>query len=428
MNQKKIRTLRANSDIRQDIVTFDSSVSSPSNIEETYLLQSEITDAQGKAVISEVKNGTYSLEVLATDYNEVYNQANLVVTSNRDILVNVIPLYGVTIQVKNSSAVNIEGAVVKLTPSNGVQETKNTDANGQAIFTAVPGGVYTIEISKENYQTVSTAGVIEGGETVTFDYTLAIMPKLVQITSNQSNYQLDTTYKYVSMLVVGKGYVVPYSSTTPTGYGGGSGMVAYKKNVAISSMGTATKIDVGFDSQQGSPTATKTGTYLRYHETDYSTSNERLISAANAIDRNGAVYVYFYKGSILSIDELDGYDSNAGSNNYLYGGGGSNGNSDRLTGGPGGDGPFGYQGGLGGATTKGTVIPLTSIFGGNGKGGNAYYSAGTSRGGGAGGYGAGYGLDNQPSSDHKSYGAGGWNKTYGPGDGIVCLYYHNDPL
>ena len=39
MNQKKIRTLRANSDIRQDIVTFDSSVSSPSNIEETYLLQ-----------------------------------------------------------------------------------------------------------------------------------------------------------------------------------------------------------------------------------------------------------------------------------------------------------------------------------------------------------------------------------------------------
>lgn len=71
MNQKKIRTLRANSDIRQDIVTFDSSVSSPSNIEETYLLQSEITDAQGKAVISEVKNGTYSLEVLATDYNEI---------------------------------------------------------------------------------------------------------------------------------------------------------------------------------------------------------------------------------------------------------------------------------------------------------------------------------------------------------------------
>ena len=165
------------------------------------------------------------------------------------------------------------------------------------------------------------------------------------------------------MLVVGKGYVVPYSSTTPTGYGGGSGMVAYKKNVAISSMGTATKIDVGFDSQQGSPTATKTGTYLRYHETDYSTSNERLISAANAIDRNGAVYVYFYKGSILSIDELDGYGSNAGSNNYLYNGGGSKDNGNVNIQYTGGDGTFGHQGGTGGITaTKGTIIPLTSIF------------------------------------------------------------------
>lgn len=415
MNQKKIRTLRANSDIRQDIVTFDSSVSSPSNIEETYLLQSEITDAQGKAVISEVKNGTYSLEVLATDYNEVYNQANLVVTSNRDILINVTPLYGVTIQVKNSSAANIEGAVVKLTPSNGIQETKNTDVNGQAIFTAVPGGVYTIEISKENYQTVSTGGVIEGGETVTFDYTLAIMPKLVQITTAQSNYQLDTTYKYVSMLVVGKGYVVPYSSTTPTGYGGGSGMVAYKKNVAISSMGTATKIDVGFDSQQGSPTATKTGTYLRYHETDYSTSNERLISAANAIDRNGAVYVYFYKGSILSIDELDGYGSNAGSNNYLYSGGGSNADN-----GAGGDGTFGHQGGTGGITaTKGTVIPLTSIFGGYGKGGSSYGSGTLPYYGSAGGYSGG---------DTGGYGQGVCYRWNYQSAGLVCLYYHNEPI
>ena len=421
MNQKKIKTLRANSDIRQDIVTFDSSVSSPSNIEETFLLQSAVTNAQGKAVISEVKNGTYSLEVLATDYNEVYNQTNLVVTSNKDVLINITPLYGVTIQVKNSSAANIEGAVVKLTPSNGIQETKNTDVNGQAIFTAVPGGVYTIEISKENYQTVSTAGVIEGGETVTFDYTLAIMPKLVQITSNQSNYQLDTTYKYVSMLVVGKG--ARSNGEANVVIGGGSGMVVYKKNLEILS-GTFSAINVDFTND--------TLVYLLPEVG--STSEDSYIEAGNGSGYYGGSTVQYWLNGISVLDQLDGYGSNGGGNGQTgssastYGGGGSNGNSDRLTGGLGGDGLFGYQGGLGGATTKGTVIPLTSIFGGNGKGGNAYYGSGTSRGGGAGGYGAGYGLDNQSSSDHKSYGAGGWNKTYGPGDGIVCLYYHNDPL
>ena len=420
MNQKKIRTLRANSDIRQDIVTFDSSVSSPSNIEETYLLQSEITDAQGKAVINEVKNGTYSLEVLATDYNEVYNQANLVVTSNRDILINVTPLYGVTIQVKNSSAANIEGAVVKLTPSNGIQETKNTDVNGQAIFTAVPGGVYTIEISKENYQTVSTAGAIEGGETVTFNYTLAIMPKLVQITTAQSNYQLDTTYKYVSMLVVGKG--ARSNGESNVVIGGGSGMVVYKKNFEILP-GTFSAINVDF-----------TNNTLVYLLPEVgSTSEDSYIEAGNGDAYMGAGTVNYWLNGVSVLDQLDGYGSNGGGNGKTgssastFGGGGSNGNSSSQSGGSGGDGTFGYAGNLGGGHTKGTVIPLTSIFGGNGKGGNAYYNGGTSRGGGAGGYGAGYGLDNQPSSDHKSYGAGGWN-AYGPGDGIVCLYYHNDPL
>ena len=399
MNQKKIRTLRANSDIRQDIVTFDSSVSSPSNIEETYLLQSEITDAQGKAVISEVKNGTYSLEVLATDYNEVYNQMNLVVTSNRDILINITPLYGVTIQVKNSSAANIEGAVVKLTPSNGVQETKNTDVNGQATFTSVPGGVYTIEISKENYQTLSTTGTItEVGETVTINYILAIMPKLVQITTAQSNYQLDTTYKYVSMLVVGKG--ARSNGEANIVIGGGSGMVVYKKNLEILS-GTFSAINVDFTND--------TLVYLLPEVG--STSEDSYIEAGNGSGYSGGSTVQYWLNGISVLDQLDGYGSNGGGNGRTgssastYGGGGSSGNSDRLTGGPGGDGPFGYQGNLGGATTKGTVIPLTSIFGGNGKGGNAYFGGGTSRGG----------------------GAGGWN-AYGPGDGIVCLYYHNDPL
>ena len=416
MNQKKIRTLRANSDIRQDIVTFDSSVSSPSNIEETFLLQSAVTNAQGKAVISEVKNGTYSLEVLATDYNEVYNQTNLVVTSNRDILINVTPLYGVTIQVKNSSAVNIEGAVVKLTPSNGVQETKNTDANGQATFTAVPGGVYTIEISKENYQTVSTTGVIEEGETVTFDYTLAIMPKLVQITSNQSNYQLDATYKYVSMLVVGKG------GATITSYGGGSGMVIYKKNMEIIP-GTFSAIGVNFDNDT-----------LVYLLSEVGAVASNYIQAGNGNLGDGATAVQYWLNGSSAVDQLDGYGSNGGggkiTNNIVKNagtaGGGSAGDGSQLgTAGKGGDGTFGYRGyGGGSGVSKGSVIPIYSIFQGYAAGGQGYY-ADNSNAGGAGGYGSGNSWNTSGKPDYGA-GANGGNRNIS--DGIVCLYYHIDPL
>lgn len=421
MNQKKIRTLRANSDIRQNIVTFDSSVSSSSNIEEAFLLQSAVTNAQGKAVISEVKNGTYSLEVLATDYNEVYNQTNLVVTSNKDVLINITPLYGVTIQVKNSSAANIEGAVVKLTPSNGIQETKNTDVNGQAIFTAVPGGVYTIEISKENYQTVSTGGVIEGGETVTFDYTLAIMSKLVQITSNQSNYQLDTTYKYVSMLVVGKG--VRFSGS----YGGGSGMIIYKKNFEISSF-----YEGQIDQIQFSKTTTYdpkiTGTSVLM-SLDRNEDYVREICAQDALNQNGADTLHYTLGPTDITFELDGYGSNGGGG-YIrtsgtvvgYAGGGSNGDADGDIPGVGGDGKFGYKGGgsnAGIGITKGTIIPLTSIFSGTGKGGRGSASLG---GGGAGGYSDG-------NIEVTGYGNGlAAGASYTQSQGIVCLYYHNEPI
>ena len=222
------------------------------------------------------------------------------------------------------------------------------------------------------------------------------------------------------MLVVGKG--ARSNGEANIVIGGGSGMVVYKKNLEILS-GTFSAINVDFTND--------TLVYLLPEVG--STSEDSYIEAGNGSGYSGGSTVQYWLNGISVLDQLDGYGSNGGGNGRTgssastYGGGGSSGNSDRLTGGPGGDGPFGYQGNLGGATTKGTVIPLTSIFGGNGKGGNAYFGGGTSRGGGAGGYGAGYGLDNQPSSDHKSYGAGGWN-AYGPGDGIVCLYYHNDPL
>jgi hypothetical protein len=248
------------------------------------------------------------------------------------------------------------------------------------------------------------------------------MPKLVQITSNQSNYQLDTTYKYVSMLVVGKGYVVPYSATTPTGTGGGSGMVVYVKN-------WQTKSSFGYYNRINTISFGDTYTLLEVDRAINANGSIQhhyhQIQAGNANSRDGAALVAWIAnvGEPSQSDwtsQLDGYGSNAGSNSYLYGGGGSNGNANNSNGGSGGDGTFGHQGGTGGtAVTKGTIIPLNSIFGGSGLGGGSYGSGTLSYYGSAGGYSGG---------DTGGYGQGVSYRWNYQSAGLVCLYYHNDPI
>ena len=86
------------------------------------------------------------------------------------------------------------------------------------------------------------------------------------------------------------------------------------------------------------------------------------------------------KNSVDILDELDGYGSNSGSNSYTKGGGGT-----------GGDGTFGF-GGNGTSVSKGTIIPLSSIFEGTGAGGSCYNGGDYPYQGSGGGYSSGDSL------------------------------------
>lgn len=101
-------------------------------------------------------------------------------------------------------------------------------------------------------------------------------------------------------------------------------------------------------------------------------------------------------------------------------------------GGVGGDGRYGNQGPEYNSGLKAdSIIPVQSIFGGTGYGVGSYFtSTSNCKAGGAGGYG------DSSMNGKAGYGAGGTafkissNSTdlYNEGDGIVCLYYHNNPL
>ena len=207
------------------------------------------------------------------------------------------------------------------------------------------------------------------------------------------------------MLVVGKG--ARSNGEANAVIGGGSGMVVYKKNLEILS-GTFSAINVDFTND--------TLVYLLPEVG--STSEDSYIEAGNGSGYYGGSTVQYWLNGISVLDQLDGYGSNGGGNGQTgssastYGGGGSNGNANNSNGGSGGDGTFGHQGGTGGITrTKGTIIPLNSIFGGSGLGGGSYGSAGGYSGGDTGGYGQGVSYR--------------WNYQSA---GLVCLYYHNDPI
>ena len=213
------------------------------------------------------------------------------------------------------------------------------------------------------------------------------------------------------MLVVGKGAKVSGS------YGGGSGMVAYKKNMEIIP-GTFSAISVNF-----------TNDTLVWLLAEVGASASNYIQAGNGNLGDGATAVQYWLNGSSAVDQLDGYGSNGGGG-YIrtsgtvvgYAGGGSNGDADGDIPGVGGDGKFGYKGGgsnAGIGITKGTIIPLTSIFSGTGKGGRSSVSL---AGGGAGGYGDG-------NIEVTGYGNGlAAGASYTQSQGIVCLYYHNDPI
>lgn len=408
-----------------------------------------------------VAYGQYILYVPEGDFSKETSQSITVNSEGMQVQVNLTPLY--MVQVK----VNPTGGNVEFTDSEG---QKHTGSAGPATYTArfdkIPAGNYQIKITSSGFSDFSTTGSISGvyQTSVNLEYTLTKPNKLVQITSDQSNYQLDTSYKYVSLLIVGRGgenFEYWQSWDEFALMGGTTGQIVYIPNILMSDIsgGKINKItfsgvpNVGVWTE-GTEYSIRLGTTTyeykayngngsAYNDADYPMPQESRLgnySVYNAKSSGGlAAYMagtFYCTGSFGSQNAKEETCST--------------GSRMQPDGAPGGDGKYGYkssyESAVFGDVTKpiqsSVVVPVQSIFGGTSKGEAGYLNTksgkrtGASAWGGA-GYGgsiftspdggitriAGYGSgeESSPADDD----AGNITK---PGEGIFCIYYHNEPI
>ena len=216
------------------------------------------------------------------------------------------------------------------------------------------------------------------------------------------------------MLVVGCG------ADINSGYnGGGSGLVLYVKNIDLSS---ESRLLITFNRESGAYTYCE----LLNCGDQYYANNAFDGSSMGATASSNSVASHYPVWNA-------GSSGGGGSNGSSAGGGGASSGIGYYNGGTiGEDGPYGYGGsGSAYANTDGDrmnlrKIPVVSIFEGDPDGGGSYNGyAGGGYGHGAGDYGGVY--------RYASFGGGAGiinvGSTYKNGGiGIVCLYYHNDPL
>lgn len=404
-----------------------------------------------------VAYGQYILYVPEGDFSKETSQSITVNSEGMQVQVNLTPLY--MVQVK----VNPTGGNVEFTDSEG---QKHTGSAGPATYTArfdkIPAGNYQIKITSSGFSDFSTTGSISGvyQTSVNLEYTLTKPNKLVQITSDQSNYQLDTSYKYVSLLIVGRGG--GKFSSWQSWYefvlmGGTTGQIVYIPNILMSDISNGQINKITFSSIpniggwiEGTKYSIRLGTTTyeykayngngsAYNDADYPMPQESRLN-------NYPVYNAKSSGGFAAYMEGTFYCSGSpGSQNAKEESTSDLGLRIQPDGAPGGDGRYGFRSSYEKETEpiqSSVVIPVQSIFGGTSKGESGYLNTlsgertGARAWGGA-GYGgsyftspdggktriAGYGSGQQcsPADDD----AGNITK---PGEGIFCIYYHNEPI
>lgn len=409
-----------------------------------------------------VAYGQYILYVPEGDFSKETSQSVTVNSEGMQVQVNLTPLY--MVQVK----VNPLGGTVEFTDSEG---QKHTGSAGPATYTVrfdrIPAGNYQVKITSSGFSDFSTTGSISGvyQTSVNLEYTLSKPNKLVQITSNQSSYQLDTSYKYVSLLIVGRGgkKFEYWSSWNEFALmGGTTGQIVYIPNILMSdiSNGQINKITFSSVPNGGAWTyGTEYSIRLGITTYEYRAYNGKD-NAQNDADypmpqesRLGNYSVYNAKSSGGFAAHMRGtfYCSGSyGSQNAKEETYSSTGPRMQPDGAPGGDGRYGfkssYENTVLGTVTKpiqsSVVIPVQSIFGGTSEGGIGYLNTESGKRTGASVWGgAGYGGSDFTSPDGGTtriagYGSGqesspadddAGNITK-PGEGIFCIYYHNEPI
>lgn len=409
-----------------------------------------------------VAYGQYILYVPEGDFSKETSQSVTVNSEGMQVQVNLIPLYNLVVKVLPS------GGSVTFTGSDGVQKQASTNVSNNAAFYKIPAGNYSINVTGDaGFEPINTTGVIEqtADQTVNLEYTLTKPNKLVQITSNQSSYQLDTSYKYVSLLIVGRGgekFEYWDSWNEFALMGGTTGQIVYIPNILMSdiSNGQINKITFSSIPNTGSWTeGTEYSIRLGITTYEYRAYNGKD-NAQNDADRPMPQKSRLGNYSVYNAKSSGGFAAHMIGTFYCSGSPGSQ-NAKEETysstglrmqpdGAPGGDGKYGfkssYEDTVLGKVTKpiqsSVVIPVQSIFGGTSEGEMGYLNTlsgqrtGASSWGGA-GYGgsyftspdggttriAGYGSGEEcsPADDD----AGNVTK---PGEGIFCIYYHNEPI
>lgn len=409
-----------------------------------------------------VAYGQYILYVPEGDFSKETSQSITVNSEGMQVQVNLTPLY--MVQVK----VNPTGGNVEFTDSEG---QKHTGSAGPATYTArfdkIPAGNYQIKITSSGFSDFSTTGTISGvyQTSVNLEYTLTKPNKLVQITSDQSNYQLDTSYKYVSLLIVGRGgedfqYWDSWDSFVLMG--GTTGQIVYIPNILISDISDGRIAKITFSNvpnvgswKYGTKYSIKLG-ITTYEYTAYNGNGSAYNNADYPMPQGSRLGNY----SVYNAKSSGGFAAHMRGTFYCSGSPGSQpakeetysstGPRMQPSGAPGGDGKYGfkssYENTVFGDVTEpiqsSVVIPVQSIFGGTSKGKAGYLNTESGKRTGAFAYGgAGYGGSYSTSPDGgktriAGYGSGqesspadddAGNITK-PGEGIFCIYYHNEPI
>lgn len=434
----------------------------PSEIElrepgETIALQTASTST-GTATFTNVAYGRYNLYMPEGDYSKEITQEVSVTSNGMQVQLNVTPLYYVHIKVLPA------GGQITLVDSDGVSHQGSAvPATYTASIPKVPAGNYSITITSEGYDTFTTNGVFDVifGQSFSLEYTLTKPNKLVQITSNQTNYMLDTSYKYISLLVVGRGggRLLNWGSWSNFILAGGTtGHIVYVENILLSDITEINGVNIVFE------TAPNNGSwsYGTKMTLNMGTTSETLLAYSGQVSPStdavmnprialGGYTVYNAKSSggfaahvSISFACTGSYGSQdatamTGTNSTGY---------MQPAGAPGGDGKFGFryanESTYGGFTTNpiasDKAIPIQSIFGGTSEGKGGYINTNSEQRTGAKAYGgAGYGNSWEGAEGTVRKAGYGCGQASSPadedvgnqmlaGDGIVCLYYHDEPI
>lgn len=426
------------------------------------VLQTANIGGNGSDNFTNLVYGKYVLYAAESNNAKEMRQEITVNSEGMQVQMNLIPLYDLVVKVLPS------GGNVTFTGSDGVQKQVSTNVSNNAAFYKIPAGNYSINVTGDaGFEPINTTGVIEqtADQTVNLEYTLTKPNKLVQITSDQSNYQLNTSYKYVSLLIVGRGggkFEYWNSWNEFALMGGTTGQIVYIPNILMSdiSNGQINKITFSSIPNTGSWTeGTEYSIRLGMTTYEYRAYNGKD-NAQNDADRPMPQESRLGNYSVYNAKSSGGFAAHMIGTFYCSGSPGSQ-NAKEETysstglriqpdGAPGGDGKYGfkssYENTVLGKVTKpiqsSVVIPVQSIFGGTSEGRAEYLNTLSGRRTGAFAWGgAGYGGSRSTSPDGGTtriagYGSGqecspadddAGNITK-PGEGIFCIYYHNEPI